>query len=69
MPAKVFYSYSHKDEQYRERLETHLTILKKNKIIETWHDRRISPGSDWEEEINQNLDRADIILLWSAQIS
>ncbi len=61
--VKVFYSYSHKDESYREKLETHLSILERNGHIEEWHDRRISAGREWEEEIDLNLEEADIILL------
>ncbi|HEY5744061.1 MAG TPA: toll/interleukin-1 receptor domain-containing protein [Terrimicrobiaceae bacterium] len=61
--AKVFYSYSHKDERYRKKLETHLSILQKNGLIEEWHDRRIGAGHDWEEEINLNLEESNIILL------
>ena len=60
---KLFYSYSHKDEAYREKLETHLSILRRNRYIKEWHDRRISAGSEWEEDINYNLEEADIILL------
>ena len=60
---KLFYSYSHKDESYREELETHLSILRRNGYISEWHDRRISAGSEWEVEINYNLEEADIILL------
>lgn len=61
--AKLFYSYSHKDELYREQLETHLSILKRNGAIQGWNDRRISAGQEWEEEINLNLEEADVILL------
>ena len=60
---KVFYSYSHKDEPYREALETHLSILRRNGHITEWHDRRISAGSEWEVDINFNLEDADMILL------
>jgi hypothetical protein len=60
---KLFYSYSHKDESYREELENHLSILRKNGYISEWHDRRISAGNEWEEDINFNLEEADIILL------
>ena len=63
MKAKIFYSYSHKDEIFREKLETHLSILRRTNYIEEWHDRRIAPGSNWEEEINENINEADIILL------
>lgn len=32
-------------------------------MIAEWHDRKIGAGKDWEQEINTNLDAADIILL------
>lgn len=59
----IFYSYSHKDDDFRKELEINLTILKRQGLIETWHDRRIAPGDNWEEEINLNLQSAKIILL------
>lgn len=59
----IFYSYSHKDDAFRKELEIHLKILKRQGIVETWHDRRIAPGDNWEEEINLNLQSAKIILL------
>ncbi|MCG8574335.1 MAG: toll/interleukin-1 receptor domain-containing protein [Flavobacteriales bacterium] len=63
MKAKIFYSYSHADEEFRVELEKHLSILKRTGMIEDWHDRRIAPGSDWEQEIDTAIDEADIILL------
>ena len=62
-PAKVFYSYSHKDEDLRDKLDTHLKILHRQNIISGWHDRAISAGTEWEDQINENLEAADIILL------
>ncbi|WP_299246271.1 toll/interleukin-1 receptor domain-containing protein [uncultured Aquimarina sp.] len=59
----IFYSYSHKDESYRETLETHLAVLKRQNYIDGWHDRRIAPGDNWEDEINLNIQNAKIILL------
>ena len=32
-------------------------------LIQPWHDRRIIAGEDWADEIDDNLNRADIILL------
>lgn len=60
---RLFYSYSHKDEKLREKLEAHLSPLKRDGLIEEWHDRKISAGNEWGEEINENLENADIILL------
>jgi hypothetical protein len=39
--VRLFYSYSHRDERLRDKLETHLAVLKRNGVIENWHDRRI----------------------------
>jgi internalin A len=60
---RLFYSYSHKDELLRDQLDTHLKILERQNLIQPWHDRRIDPGTDWANEIDDNLARADIILL------
>ena len=56
---RIFYSYSHKDESLRDALETHLFILKRQNIVEEWHDRKIRPGDSWESEIDTNIDKAE----------
>lgn len=61
--ARVFFSYSHDDEQYRDQLEKHLATLQHQGLIESWHDRRILAGSDFAHEIDQQLDQCDVILL------
>jgi hypothetical protein len=61
--ATVFFSYSHEDEELRNRLEKHLALLKRQGLVEAWHDRRILAGSDLDEAISANLESADIILL------
>lgn len=61
--AKLFFSYSHVDEALRDRLEVHLSLLKHQGLIETWHDRRITAGSELDAAINENLESADVILL------
>jgi hypothetical protein len=63
MPTNVFFSYSHKDEEHRDRLETHLALLKRQGIIEAWHDRRIGAGTEWKAAIDANLAEAQIVLL------
>ena len=62
MGAVVFFSYSHKDEDLRNQLETHLSMLKRQGVIETWHDRRIVAGENIDHAISANLDRADVVL-------
>lgn len=63
MKVKLFYSYSHKDKSYRDKLETHLSTLKDNNLIDEWHDKEILAGEDWGDEIESNMNSADIILL------
>lgn len=62
-PVRVFYSYAHKDEDLKERLDEHLTILKREGLISAWHDRNISAGEDWAGKIDKHLESAEIILL------
>ena len=61
--VKLFISYSHRDERYLKGLETHLAGLRRQGVIADWHDRMISPGGDWRQTINHNLDVADCVLL------
>ena len=37
-PINLFYSYSHNDEELRDELEKHLSILRRQNIINKWHD-------------------------------
>lgn len=59
----LFFSYSHADEDLRDTLEKHLAAMKHQGLIETWHDRCIQAGDEFDQEIAQNLEEADIILL------
>jgi len=60
---KVFFSYAHEDLALRDELEKHLMALKRQGLIEQWHDRDISAGKDWKHEIDTYLNSAQIILL------
>ncbi|GCE10818.1 toll/interleukin-1 receptor domain-containing protein [Tengunoibacter tsumagoiensis] len=61
--VKVFYSYSHKDEDLREELQTHLALMRRQQIIAEWHDRALLAGDTWPDEIDEHLETADVILL------
>ena len=61
--TKLFFSYSHKDEELRNELETHLALLKRQGIISSWHDRRISAGEDFGQAISSELESAQVVLL------
>ena len=61
--ARIFISYSHKDDALRAELDKHLALLRREGAIELWSDHRILPGSEFDKEISQALEAAEIILL------
>jgi hypothetical protein len=61
--ARIFISYSHADESYKKKLEQHLALLKRLGIVETWSDRDLKPGQEWNDQIRSNLNGADIVLI------
>jgi hypothetical protein len=64
MPAPtVFISYSHKDEDWKDRLVTHLGVLEMVGFLDLWDDRRIELGDDWRPEIENAISRASIVIL------
>ncbi|WP_438038181.1 TIR domain-containing protein [Sorangium sp. So ce128] len=62
-PARLFFSYSHKDEALRDELERHLAPLKRDGLIESWHDRCVLGGDTRQDEVDKRLEEADVILL------
>jgi len=60
----IFYSYSHRDERFCQTLKAHLSVLERKGIISSWYDRKINPGQQWEREIDENVRKSDIILLF-----
>ncbi|HEY6122508.1 MAG TPA: toll/interleukin-1 receptor domain-containing protein, partial [Pyrinomonadaceae bacterium] len=62
-PLRLFYSYSHRDEELRVELEKHLSVLRRQGFISSWSDRRIEAGKEWAGEIDSQLNTADVVLL------
>ena len=58
----LFYSYSHRDRNHREKMESTLHLLKKNAGLRQWSDEAIVPGTEWSEEIRAQLEDATIIV-------
>lgn len=61
--VEVFCSYAHKDESLKKELDAHLKAMEREGLIAIWSDRRIDPGMEWEGEIDEHLESAEIILL------
>lgn len=60
--SKIFISYSHKDEECKDQLVTHLSVLQQDFPLELWNDRDIQAGDDWEEKIKTALDSCNIAI-------
>jgi hypothetical protein len=63
-PIDIFFSYAHEDERLVKDIQRQLCIYKRLLEISPWHDRRILPGSNWRNEIDERLRSARIILLF-----
>ena len=62
-PIRIFVSYSHADEAFKDELLKHLSLLRREKKIAPWTDRDIVPGEEWEPAIFDRLDSAGLVLL------
>ncbi len=62
-PVTLFYSYAHQDEQLRDQFGIHLSGLRRQGLIDDWHDRKIGAGTAWEKQILAQLESAQIIVL------
>ncbi len=70
MPSapRIFISYAHADETWKDRLVRHLRVLELEGELEIWDDRRIAGGDDWLPEIEAAMGSARVaVLLVTAQ--
>ncbi|HKF38805.1 MAG TPA: toll/interleukin-1 receptor domain-containing protein, partial [Ktedonobacteraceae bacterium] len=61
--TQVFISYSHKDARYLEQLVEQLAYYERNHLIESWSDKKITPGAQWREEIKQAIEYTKVAVL------
>ena len=59
---KLFISYSSKNTEFMRRFVTHLEPLKRNGDIDYWHDRKIEPGTKWDDSIKKEMELSDLII-------
>lgn len=60
---RVFISYSHADEHWKDRLVRHLRVFATEGDIVVWDDSLIEAGSDWKAAIDTALAGADVAIL------
>ncbi|GAC1371820.1 MAG: hypothetical protein NVS2B12_35120 [Ktedonobacteraceae bacterium] len=62
-PVQVFYSYASEDEEYRQQLEKHLGLLRRQGAISEWHKCKIIPGDESVQAVASHLNTSSLILL------
>ena len=67
LPLKVFISYSHKDEEFKDDLVTMLEGLRRQGVIEPWQDRCIEEGDEWYQAIQDAMKDCDLAVLLVSQ--
>lgn len=58
---RIFISYSHHDEEWKDRLRKQLAALPVR--LAEWNDRNIKGGEDWESQIRMAMDQANLAVL------
>ena len=61
--TRVFISYSHQDEKFRNELDKHLALLKRQGAVDVWSDHCIRPGEEFDPAIAAAMEASDLILL------
>ena len=59
----VFLSYSHRDAAWKDRLVSHLRALERQGALDVWETSDLPAGSDWSQEINEAIKKADVAVL------
>ncbi|HEX9970665.1 MAG TPA: toll/interleukin-1 receptor domain-containing protein, partial [bacterium] len=59
----IFISYSHKDEEWKDKLVTQLGVLQQQDYLDIWVDTRIEGGDDWFQAIKEAIDATSIAVL------
>jgi len=61
--TKAFISYSHQDSRYLDELHLHLAYFEKQGLIDFWDDRKLVPGTRWQQDIRQAIKSARVAIL------
>ena len=67
IPVKVFISYSHIDNGFKDELLNMLASLEKQKVIQVWQDRKIEGGDNWYKAIQSAMKTCKMAILLVSQ--
>lgn len=59
----IFILYSQEDQVTLDMLKTHLVALERARPVKIWYDGMIEAGAEWQNEVQEALENAEIILL------
>jgi WD40 repeat protein/predicted negative regulator of RcsB-dependent stress response len=62
-PLEIFCCYAREDQEMLDELKKHLMPLQREGQIKIWSDTDLNAGAEWEKELHQHLESADIVLL------
>lgn len=62
-PIEIFFAYADEDEKFAQHLQKHLSLLKRAKVIASWHSGSTAGGEALSEQM-QHVNKASIILLF-----
>jgi len=60
---RIFVSYSSKDRAYLDQLSAHLELYRKAGLIDHWNDLMLSSREEWNSQIEDEMNRANIIIM------
>lgn len=60
---RLFISYAPEDITYLEQLKRQLAPLQRKSRLKVWNDREILPGKNWHDDIQQELDKANVVIM------
>lgn len=60
---QVFFSYSHSDAEYLNRMLIHMRPVERSGAIDLWSDTKITAGDRWREEIRRAVKSARVAVL------
>ena len=61
-PVRLFYSYSHKNEDFRSSMEKSLSLLRRRNFIRESSDHKILPGQRISDAVKKEMKAADIFV-------